>query len=342
MNYLPWYSWIKAIPNSIITIARRYPYKRMSRIKKGYEVFISQFYCYHFILTAPLPRIISDFRLHHIINAARHFAVILLPVAARQPEMVKGANGVIPDEGMEVHSPLLLNRIPSQPSAQPWREVAVVVVRQPGARVEELRGEADARGGGAQGLAEGCVGALPQLLPVPAGRLHDAPVRVVEEIRCPVGVRGGEDDVRPDVGRLPGVAPDDRVAVQPVQLLDAPEAVVDVMRLRDQGAARVHAPLDAASHVVVFEDQAVAALVGLGQAVLAVPELRPAACRVRGAVGHAAVQVIGEGQRRAVHRGGRVLVEDVGDVGPRHARLGGGNYGLFSEHSNFPLTLFLL
>ena len=37
MNYLPWYSWIKAIPNSIITIARRYPYKRMSRIKKGYE-----------------------------------------------------------------------------------------------------------------------------------------------------------------------------------------------------------------------------------------------------------------------------------------------------------------
>ena len=238
MNYLPWYSWIKAIPNSIITIARRYPYKRMSRIKKGYEVFISQFYCYHFILTAPLPRIISDFRLHHIINAARHFAVILLPVAARQPEMVKGANGVIPDEGMEVHSPLLLNRIPSQPSAQPWREVAVVVVRQPGARVEELRGEADARGGGAQGLAEGCVGALPQLLPVPAGRLHDAPVRVVEEIRCPVGVRGGEDDVRPDVGRLPGVAPDDRVAVQPVQLLDAPEAVVDVMRLRYQGAAR--------------------------------------------------------------------------------------------------------
>ena len=134
----------------------------------------------------------------------------------------------------------------------------------------------------------------------------------------------------------------DGVAVQAVQLLDALEAVVDVMRLRDQGAARVHASLDAASHVVVFEDQAVAALVGLGQAVLAVPELRPAACRVRGAIGHAAVQVIGEGQRRAVHRGGRVLVEDVGDVGPRHARLGGGNYGLFSEHSNFPLTLFLL
>ena len=40
--------------------------------------------------------------------------------------------------------------------------------------------------------------------------------------------------------------------------------------------------------------------------------------------------------------GDGVLVEDVGDVGPRHARLGGGNYGLFSEHSNFPLTLFLL
>ena len=147
----------------------------------------------------------------------------------------------------------------------------------------------------------------------------------MEEIRCPVGVRGGEDDVRPDVGRLPGVAPDDRVAVQPVQLLDALEAVVDVMRLRDQGAARVHASLDAASHVVVFEDQAVAALVGLGQAVLAVPELRPAACRVRGAVGHAAVQVIGEGQRRAVHRGGRVLVEAVCREGPGDARLAGGD-----------------
>ena len=220
--------------------------------------------------------------------------------------------------------------------------MAVVVIRQPGARVEELRGEADARGGGVQGLPEGGVGVLPQRLPVPAGRLHDALVRVVEEEGRAVGVGRRKNHVRPDIGRLPGVAPDDGVAVQPVQLLDALEAVVDVMRLRDQGAVRIHAPLDAAAHVVVFEGQPVGPPVRLHQAVLAVPVLRPAACRVRGAIGHAAVQVIGEGQRRAVHRGGRVLVEDVGDVGPRHARLGGGNYGLFSEHSNFPLTLFLL
>ena len=60
----------------------------------------------------------------------------------------------------------------------------------------------------------------------------------------------------------------------------------------------------------------------LDHAVLAVPYLCPAACRIHGAVGHRAVQVVGEGKLDIVFGGRGVLVEAVRRIGPRHAPLG--------------------
>ena len=146
----------------------------------------------------------------------------------------------------------------------------------------------------------------------------------MEETACSAGVCGSEDDIQPCFERLPGVAHEDGVAIEPVQLLDALEAVVHEERPGNQRIPRIHGLLDAAPHVVVLEGQAVGSLVRLDHAVLAVPDLRPAGGRVHGAVCHAAVQVIGEIQLDAVLRGGRVLVQIVRCVGPRDARLIGG------------------
>ena len=112
----------------------------------------------------------------------------------------------------------------------------------------------------------------------------------MQEVRRAAAIRRGEDDVQPDVERLPGVAHGDGVAGECVQLLDALEAVVDEERLRGQGVVRVHALLDAAPHVVVLECQAVGAFGRLDHAVLAVPDLRPAAGGIYWAIGHGAVQ----------------------------------------------------
>ena len=168
------------------------------------------------------------------------------------------------------------------------------------------------------------VGVFLQKCPVHGVFLHDVLVHVMQEVRRAVGVGRRKDDVQPDIERLPGVAHGDRVVVQRVQLLNALEAVIDEERPGSQGVVRVHALLHSSSHVVVLERQAVISLVRLDHAVLAVPDLRPAAGGVHGAVGHGAVQAIGEIQLDAVLRGGRVLVEAVRRVGPWHARLIGG------------------
>ena len=118
------------------------------------------------------------------------------------------------------------------------------------------------------------------------------------------------------------MAHDDGVAVQGVQLLDALEAVVDEIRLGCQGVPGIDAFLDAAAHVVVLECQAVGSLGRLDHAVLGVPDLRPAGGRVHGAVRHAAVLVIGEGKLCVVLGGRGILVQIVGCIGPRDARLG--------------------
>ena len=146
----------------------------------------------------------------------------------------------------------------------------------------------------------------------------------MEEVRSSNAIRGCKDDVQPHIERLPGMAHQKRIAIQAVQLLDALEAVVDEECLENQGVAGVHALLDAASHVVVPEGQAVVAPVCLDHAVLSVPDLRPAVRRVNRAVGHAAIQIIGEVQLHVALGGGGVLVEAVRRVGPRDARLGGG------------------
>ena len=147
----------------------------------------------------------------------------------------------------------------------------------------------------------------------------------MEEEGRAIGIGRRQNHVQPDVGRLPGVAHRDGVAVEPIHLLDALEAVVDEEGLRCQGVVRIHALLHSSSHVVVLECQAVCPLVGLDHAVLAVPYLRLAACRINGTVGHRAVQVVGKIYLHIVFCGGRVLVEAVGDVGPRHTRFIGGD-----------------
>ena len=147
----------------------------------------------------------------------------------------------------------------------------------------------------------------------------------MEEIRCPVVIRSGKDDIQPDVERLPSVAHRHGVVGERIQLLDALEAVVHEEDLRGQRVAGVHALLDAAAKIVVLEGQAVRALAGLDHAVLAVPDLSPAACGVHGAVGHRAVQVVGEVQLQVVLGGGGVLIEAVRRVGPWHANLIGGD-----------------
>ena len=73
------------------------------------------------------------------------------------------------------------------------------------------------------------------------------------------------------------------------------DAYIDEEGLRCQGVVRILALLHSSSHVVVLEGQAVCPLVRLDHAVLAVPYLRPAACRINGTVGHRAVQVVGVG-----------------------------------------------
>ncbi len=113
------------------------------------------------------------------------------------------------------------------------------------------------------------------------------------------------------------------VVVEGVQLLHALEAIIDVQGPGGQGVIGIDALLDSSPHVVVFEGQAVAALIGLHHAVLAVPDLRPAGGRVHGAVGHGTVQVVGKREIGIVFGGGCVLVQAVGRVGPRHARLAG-------------------
>ncbi len=122
----------------------------------------------------------------------------------------------------------------------------------------------------------------------------------MEEIRCAIGVGRRQDDVQPDIERLPCVAHQNGVAVQSIQFLDALEAVVHEERPGGQGVAGIDALLDSASHVVVLEGQAVGSLVRLDHAVLAVPDLCPAAGRIHRAVGHAAIEVIGEGKLAAV------------------------------------------
>ena len=92
----------------------------------------------------------------------------------------------------------------------------------------------------------------------------------------------------------------DGVVIQPVQLLDALEAVVHEERPRGQRIAGVDALLHSSSHVVVLQCQAVGALGRLDHAVLAVPDLRPAAGRIDGAVRHAAVKVVCEGKLNVV------------------------------------------
>ena len=115
---------------------------------------------------------------------------------------------------------------------------------------------------------------------------------------------------------------EDGVVVQRVQLLDALEAVVDEERPGSQNIIGIDALLDASPHVVVPEGQAVGPLERLDHAVLAVPDLRPAACRVHGAVGHRSVQVVGEIQLHIVLRGGCVLVQAIRSVGPRDTCFG--------------------
>ena len=89
------------------------------------------------------------------------------------------------------------------------------------------------------------------------------------------------------------------------------EAVIDEEGTGGQCVVRVHALLDAAPHVVVPEGQAVCPIVRLDHPVLAIPYLRPAAGGVHWAVGHRAVQVVGEGKLSVVLGGGGVLVQAV-------------------------------
>ena len=148
----------------------------------------------------------------------------------------------------------------------------------------------------------------------------------MEEICCPIAIRRRKDDIQPYVERLPYVPHgDDGVAVQRIKFLDALEAVIEEERLGSQSVAGIHALLDSAPHIVVLECQAVRALVGLDHTVLAVPYLRPAACRINGTVGHRAVQVVGKARLHIVLGGGCVLVEPVRRVGPWHACLIGGD-----------------
>ncbi len=147
----------------------------------------------------------------------------------------------------------------------------------------------------------------------------------MEEIGCAAGISSRQYHIQADVEGLPEVAHENCVAVQAVQFLHALEAVVDVQSPGCQAVATVDALLHSSSHVVVFEGEAVIALVRLHHAVLAVPHLRPAAGPVHGAAGHAAVQVVGEIELHIALRGGGVLVQAVRRVGPRHARLGRGD-----------------
>ena len=114
----------------------------------------------------------------------------------------------------------------------------------------------------------------------------------MEEVGGACCVRGGENDIQTDIEGLPGVAPQHCIAGKAVQLLDALEAVVDIERFGCQDVAGIDALLDAAAHVVVLEGQAVAALESLDHAVLAVPDLRPAASGVHGTIGHGSVKVV--------------------------------------------------
>ena len=115
------------------------------------------------------------------------------------------------------------------------------------------------------------------------------------------------------------------ISIKCIQFLYALEAVIDEERPGSQSVVGIDAFLDTTSLIVILEGQAVGAPVRLDHAVLAVPELRPAAGRVHGAVGHRAVQVIGEGKLSVVLGGGCVLVEIVRRVGPWHASLGCGD-----------------
>ena len=155
--------------------------------------------------------------------------------------------------------------------------------------------------------------------------LHDVLVCVMEEARSSISCRGRQDNIQPHFERLPSMAHQDRIAVQRIQLLDTLEAVVDETSLGGQGVAGIDAFLDTTSLVVILESQAVCPLVRLDHPVLAVPYLRPGRVRVHRAVGHGAVQVVGEGELHVVLGGGRVLVKIVRRVGPGNTRLACGD-----------------
>ena len=112
------------------------------------------------------------------------------------------------------------------------------------------------------------------------------------------------------------------IVIERVQFLDALEAVIDEEGLGSQGVAGIDAFLDTAPHVVVPEGKTVGAFVRFDQPVHAIPDLCPSACCVHGAVRHVAIKVIGKGKLCVVLGGRGILVQIVGCIGPRDARLG--------------------
>jgi len=157
--------------------------------------------------------------------------------------------------------------------------------------------------------------------------LHYILVGVVEVERICISwdIHHLEDYIQACLEGLPGVAAQGGVVIRTIEFLDEFEAIVDEFEVGGQGLAVVDLLLDAAALVVVLELQAVIAFPGLDHAVFAVPDLRPAGGGVDGAVGHGAVEVVGEGQLDVVFRGGGVLVELVRGVGPGYAGFAGGN-----------------